>query len=90
MTKQQTYRRRRIMYRLFGKRLPDLALALPALILLAPLFALLALLVRLRLGSPILFRQVRPGLRGKPFTIVWGGRFARDVWYVDNYLAGLI
>ncbi|MDY7077885.1 MAG: sugar transferase [Chloroflexota bacterium] len=39
------------------------------MILLSPLLALIALLVRLRLGSPILFRQQRPGLRGKPFTI---------------------
>jgi lipopolysaccharide/colanic/teichoic acid biosynthesis glycosyltransferase len=41
-----------------------------ALILLSPLFALLALLVRLRLGSPVFFRQMRPGLLGKPFSMV--------------------
>lgn len=35
-----------------------------------PLLALLALLVRLRLGSPILFRQRRPGLHGRLFTLV--------------------
>ena len=58
------------MYRTFGKRLLDLALTIPALILLAPLFALLALLVRLKLGSPVLFRQQRPGLHGQPFTIL--------------------
>ncbi|MDY7079459.1 MAG: sugar transferase, partial [Chloroflexota bacterium] len=57
------------MYRTFGKRLLDLALTITMLILLSPLLALIALLVRLRLGSPILFRQQRPGLRGKPFTI---------------------
>ena len=57
------------MYRTFGKRLLDLALTIPALILLAPLFALLALLVRLKLGPPVLFRQQRPGLFGQPFTI---------------------
>jgi sugar transferase EpsL len=56
-------------YHRFGKRLFDLALAIPALILLAPLFALLALLVRLRLGSPVLFCQVRPGRRGRLFTM---------------------
>jgi sugar transferase EpsL len=56
------------MYRTFGKRLLDLALTIPALILLAPLFALLALLVHLKLGLPILFRQQRPGLFGQPFT----------------------
>jgi sugar transferase EpsL len=57
-------------YHRFGKRLFDLALAIPALILFAPLFALLALLVRLKLGSPVLFRQQRPGLHGQPFTIL--------------------
>jgi lipopolysaccharide/colanic/teichoic acid biosynthesis glycosyltransferase len=58
------------MYRTFGKRLLDLALTIPALILLAPLFALLALLVRLRLGPSVLFRQQRPGLYGQPFTLL--------------------
>jgi sugar transferase EpsL len=58
------------MYRMFGKRLLDLALTIPALILFAPLLALLALLVRLKLGSPVLFRQQRPGLHGQPFTIL--------------------
>ncbi|MBE9514445.1 MAG: sugar transferase [Chloroflexi bacterium] len=48
----------------------DLALAIPALILFAPLFALLALLVRLKLGPPVLFRHQRPGLHGRPFTLL--------------------
>jgi sugar transferase EpsL len=52
-----------------GKRILDLALTIPALIILSPLLALLALLVRLKLGTPILFRQQRPGLHGKPFTM---------------------
>jgi sugar transferase EpsL len=58
------------MYRMFGKRLLDLALAIPTLILPAPFFALLALLMRVKLGSPILFRQQRPGLHGQPFTML--------------------
>ncbi len=58
------------MYRYFGKRLLDLVLVIPALILLAPVLACVALLVRLRLGSPVLFRQERPGIHGKPFTIM--------------------
>jgi lipopolysaccharide/colanic/teichoic acid biosynthesis glycosyltransferase len=53
-----------------GKRLLDLALALLALIFCAPLFALLALLVRVRLGRPVFFRQERPGLHGRPFTLI--------------------
>lgn len=51
------------------KRLFDLAVAALALLLLSPLLGLLALLVRLKLGSPVLFSQQRPGLHGKPFTL---------------------
>ena len=51
------------------KRAFDLGASLLALILLSPLLGLLALLVRLKLGSPVLFRQQRPGLHGKPFTV---------------------
>ena len=51
------------------KRVFDLVASLLALTLLSPLLGLMALLVRLNLGSPILFRQQRPGLHGKPFTI---------------------
>jgi sugar transferase EpsL len=56
-------------YRRWGKRVFDLALALPGAVLLLPLGLTLAALVRLRLGSPVLFRHVRPGLRGEPFTL---------------------
>lgn len=55
--------------KLLAKRVFDLALSSFALLLLAPVLAVLALLVRWRLGSPVLFKQVRPGLHGKPFTI---------------------
>lgn len=57
-------------YRIYGKRLFDLALAIPALVVLLPLMAALALLVRWRLGSPVLFRQTRPGLHGQPFILI--------------------
>ena len=57
------------MYVRFGKRLLDLALTVPALVLLLPVLALVAVLVRLKLGSPVLFRQQRPGYHGRPFTI---------------------
>jgi lipopolysaccharide/colanic/teichoic acid biosynthesis glycosyltransferase len=57
------------MYRRYGKRLFDLALTIPALIVLGPVALVVALLVRVRLGSPVLFRQVRPGLGGKPFMM---------------------
>ena len=57
------------MYRRYGKRLLDIRVALPALLLLIPAFGVVALLVRLRLGRPILFRQPRPGLHGKDFLL---------------------
>jgi sugar transferase EpsL len=56
-------------YQQKGKRILDLALTVPALIVLSPLLALIALLVRVLHGSPVLFRQQRPGLHGKPFTM---------------------
>jgi len=58
------------MYQRRGKRLFDLAVAAPAMVLLAPVFGLLALLVRVRLGAPVFFRQQRPGLAGRPFSIL--------------------
>lgn len=57
------------VYRQRGKRLFDLILTVPALILLAPVLALVALMVRLKLGAPVLFRQQRPGRQARPFTI---------------------
>ncbi len=56
-------------YRRFGKRLFDLSVAVPALIVFAPLLAVTAVLVRIFLGSPVLFRQERPGRGGKLFKI---------------------
>jgi sugar transferase EpsL len=53
-----------------GKRIFDFLISLLALLLLSPLLGLLALLVRFELGSAVLFRQQRPGLRGKPFTLI--------------------
>lgn len=53
-----------------AKRLFDLCLALPALVLLSPLLLATALAVRLGLGPGVLFRQERPGLHGRPFTIL--------------------
>jgi len=58
------------MYRRFGKRLFDVILALVALVVLSPVLAVIALLVRLLLGSPVLFRQRRLGRSGLPFPVV--------------------
>jgi glycosyltransferase involved in cell wall biosynthesis len=52
------------------KRAFDIAVAGGLLVLLAPLTAMTALVVRARLGTPVLFRQQRPGLNGAPFTVL--------------------
>lgn len=56
-------------YRRWGKRLLDLFLSLVGLVVFSPVLILVALLVRLRLGFPVLFRQSRPGLNAEPFLI---------------------
>lgn len=48
----------------------DIVLAILVLAVLAPVIALVAALVRLRLGSPIVFKQLRPGLHGRPFKVL--------------------
>jgi sugar transferase EpsL len=59
-----------MLYRLYGKGLLDWTLALLLLIISSPIFCLLALLVRFKLGTPVLFRQQRPGLNGRQFTLI--------------------
>ena len=53
-----------------GKRVIDFVLALTGLIILAPVLAAVALLIRVTMGSPVLFKQLRPGKHGKPFRLV--------------------
>lgn len=52
-----------------GKRVLDLFLTLAALLLLAPVFALIALTLAFSMGRPLLFKQQRPGLLGHPFIL---------------------
>jgi lipopolysaccharide/colanic/teichoic acid biosynthesis glycosyltransferase len=52
------------------KRGADMALSAVALVVTLPMQAGVALLVRVKLGRPVLFRQVRPGRSGQPFTLV--------------------
>ena len=58
------------MYKNFFKRILDIILALIALIIFSPLLIITAILVRIKLGSPILFRQARPGKHEKIFHIL--------------------
>ncbi|MFQ8704537.1 MAG: sugar transferase [Thomasclavelia sp.] len=57
------------MYRLFIKRFLDFILSLLALIVLSPLLLIIAILVRIKLGSPVIFKQERPGLNERIFTL---------------------
>jgi sugar transferase EpsL len=57
------------MYRLYAKRALDLAVSVSILILFAPALVLIGLVVRHKLGAPVLFRQWRTGWRGQPFMI---------------------
>ena len=57
-------------YRRIGKRALDLGLAVPALLVLAPVGLALGGLIRLKLGGPVLFRQSRPGCDGQVFELI--------------------
>ena len=52
------------------KRFFDLTISLIALLLMSPLLAVIALQVRRKMGTPVLFRQPRPGLHGQPFQLL--------------------
>jgi lipopolysaccharide/colanic/teichoic acid biosynthesis glycosyltransferase len=52
------------------KRWMDVGAAVFGLIVLSPILAAAALAIRWRMGPPVLFKQVRPGLRGRPFVLV--------------------
>lgn len=57
------------MYKNCIKRILDFMLSLLALIILSPVLLIIALLVRIKLGSPIIFKQKRPGLNENIFTL---------------------
>ncbi|HEX9307534.1 MAG TPA: sugar transferase [Anaeromyxobacter sp.] len=70
------------------KRVMDVVGAAAALVLLSPVLAATAIAVRAVLGPPILFRQVRPGRGGRPFTILKFRTMREplpgEVWYLTN------
>ncbi|MBO6111949.1 MAG: sugar transferase [Lachnospiraceae bacterium] len=57
------------MYKRYIKRILDILLSLFAVVILSPVYIILSLLVRFKLGSPVLFKQKRPGLHGKIFNL---------------------
>ena len=58
-----------MIYRRYIKRLLDIILSMLAIIILSPLLLITALLVRIKLGSPVIFRQQRPGYKGRIFGL---------------------
>jgi sugar transferase EpsL len=59
----------RHVYRRWGKRIIDLIISTISLLILSPILAMLAVLICIKPGTPILFKQRRPGLGGQPFMI---------------------
>ena len=57
------------MYQKFIKRLLDIVISFSALIILSPVLLIVAVLVRTKLGSPVIFHQQRPGYHGKVFKL---------------------
>lgn len=57
------------MYLKYIKRLLDFCLSLVGLVILLPMYLIIAILVRIKLGNPVIFKQKRPGKNGKIFTL---------------------
>ena len=57
------------MYKKYIKRLLDIAISLCSLLILSPVIMIVAILVRIKLGSPVIFKQDRPGKDGKIFKL---------------------
>lgn len=60
---------RKSLYSLYIKRLLDIVLSILTITILTPIILLITILVRTKLGAPVLFKQLRPGLHGKVFKI---------------------
>jgi lipopolysaccharide/colanic/teichoic acid biosynthesis glycosyltransferase len=69
-----------------SKRALDLVITIPGLLILSPFLVIIAILVRVNFGSPVLFRQKRPGYQGKPFWIYKFRTMTNDVDAENNLL----
>ena len=72
---------------MIAKRVLDVVLAAAALVVLAPLLLVVAIIIRRREGAPVLFRQTRLGLHGRPFEVVKFRTMVRDA---ETRLAELV
>ncbi len=66
---KKTIRRKKGIYEKYVKRPVDLILALTAMVILLPVLCVIGILVRLKLGSPVIFKQKRPGFHERIFTM---------------------
>src|SRR5437016_13957624 len=57
------------LYIKIGKRIFDVSFSAPGLMVTLPVIVVIALVIRVVLGAPVLFAQERPGLRGRPFVL---------------------
>jgi lipopolysaccharide/colanic/teichoic acid biosynthesis glycosyltransferase len=64
------FEKSRVMYQQFFKRIFDVVVSILLLIVLSPVIVITGLFVRIKLGSPIFFRQERPGLKARSFTLL--------------------
>ncbi|MCZ6703264.1 MAG: sugar transferase [Ignavibacteria bacterium] len=70
-------------YQQYGKRLFDLCFAVVGIVVLAPLMGVISLIIYFTLGSPIIFKQKRPGLREQPFMF-YKFRTMKDLFNQDD------
>lgn len=61
--------RKKTLYEILFKRLIDFTLSLIAIIILSPVMLIVAILIKIKLGGPVIFKQIRPGKNGKPFKM---------------------
>lgn len=57
------------MYRKFGKRFLDIIISAVSLLILSPVICIVAVMVKIKLGSPVIFKQKRPGFQAKIFEL---------------------
>lgn len=74
------------MYKKFVKRIFDIVGSFFLLLILSPILSIIAIIVRIRLGSPIIFKQQRPGLYGEIFSIYKFRTMTNEVDETGNML----
>ena len=79
-----------MIYRKYIKRILDILCALAALIVFCWLYAIIAVLVRIKLGSPVVFKQIRPGMKdetGKERLFLANKFLTTTKWLLNDYFS---